>query len=188
MSDPYTSPHAQTAALILIDVQRDFYEADAPAHIEGTREVIPAMAELAMAFREKDLPIVHVVRLYLPSGSNVDMVRRHAVENGARVVEPGSRGAQLAPELLPHQIALEHEALLRGLRVLRAPHVGTLSALTGLGKRHAVHGLDQVIGRRTHQMAPSGRFTPDSLHTLLGVLCCGLLFAGWGVAEGDGAP
>ncbi|WP_207944880.1 cysteine hydrolase family protein [Actinomadura rubrisoli] len=114
MPDPYTGPHADTAALILIDVQRDFFEEDAPARIEGTSEAIPAMAELASAFRAKGLPIVHVVRLYLPDGSNADMVRRHAIENGARVVRPGSPGAQVAPELLPAKAELDDEILLKG--------------------------------------------------------------------------
>jgi hypothetical protein len=41
-------------------------------------------------------------------------------------------------------------------------HVGTLDALTGHGKRHTVSGLDQVIRRRTHQVTPSGKHTPDS--------------------------
>jgi nicotinamidase-related amidase len=114
VGDVYTSPHPRSAALILIDVQRDFYEEDAPALIEGTSEAIPAMAELAAAFREKQLPIVHTVRLYLPDGSNVDLVRRHAVRNGARVARPGSPGAQIAPPLLPGEVELQHELLLQG--------------------------------------------------------------------------
>jgi nicotinamidase-related amidase len=114
VGDVYTTPHPRSAALILIDVQRDFYEDDAPALIEGTREAIPAMAELAAAFRDKGLPIVHTVRLYLADGSNVDLVRRHAIRNGARVVEPGSPGSQLAPQLVPGEVELRHELLLQG--------------------------------------------------------------------------
>jgi nicotinamidase-related amidase len=114
MGDVYTSPRPGSAALILIDVQRDFYEEDAPALIEGTSEAIPAMAELAAAFRAKQLPIVHTVRLYLPDGSNVDLVRRRAVRNGARVARPGSPGSQIAPQLLPGEVELRHELLLQG--------------------------------------------------------------------------
>src|SRR5262249_38760584 len=77
-------------------------------------EAIPAMAKLAALFREHNLPIIHVVRLYKPDGANVDLVRRHAVELGARVVIPGSPGSQPAPELLPAEVALDHEALLDG--------------------------------------------------------------------------
>jgi hypothetical protein len=36
-------------------------------------------------------------------------------------------------------------------------HVGTLGALAGLGKRHALSGLDQMTSARTHQVTPSWR-------------------------------
>lgn len=80
--------------------------------IEGTLAAIPAMAKLARAFREFRLPIVHVVRLYRPS--NVDLVRRRSVEQGARIAAPGSAGSQIAADLLPNAVELEHELLLDG--------------------------------------------------------------------------
>lgn len=102
------------AALALIDVQRDFYADDSPTRIAGTLAAIPAMAKLARAFREFRLPIVHVVRLYRPDGSNVDLVRRRSVEQGARIAAPCSAGSQIAAELLPNVVELEHELLLDG--------------------------------------------------------------------------
>ena len=114
LEDRYTSPNAGTSALVLIDVQQDFYADDSPMRIAGTRATIPAMAKLARAFREFQLPIVHVVRLYRPDGSNVDLVRRRSVEQGARIAAPGSAGSQIAPELLPNVVELEHELLLDG--------------------------------------------------------------------------
>jgi nicotinamidase-related amidase len=114
MSDRYTSPRPRSAALLLIDVQRDTYAEGAPVLIEGTSEAIPAMAKLATAFRQRGLPIVHVVRLYRPDGSNADLVRRQAIEQGARILAPGSTGSQIAPELLPEAIELDHELLLAG--------------------------------------------------------------------------
>src|SRR5712671_2016050 len=75
MTDPYTQPLPGSAALVLIDVQRDFYADDAPLPIEGTAAAIPAMARLASEFRDRALPIVHVVRLYRRDGSNADMAR-----------------------------------------------------------------------------------------------------------------
>jgi nicotinamidase-related amidase len=82
--------------------------------VGGTRAAIPAMAKLAIAFRERGLPIVHVVRLYKPDGTNVDLVRRQAVEQGARIAVPGSTGSQIAVELLPNVVELDHELLLAG--------------------------------------------------------------------------
>lgn len=122
MSDAYTSPRSGSAALLLIDVQRDTYGDGAPVLIEGTSEAIPAMAKLATAFRQRGLPIVHVVRLYKPDGSNVDLVRRRAIEQGARIVAPGSTGSQIAPELLPEAVELDHELLLAGGFQQIGPH------------------------------------------------------------------
>src|ERR1700741_446245 len=81
-NDRYTRPLARSAALLLIDVQRDFLDtpgADAATPLDGTRAASPAMAKLATAFRQRGLPIVHVVRLYQPDGSNVDLVRRRSI-------------------------------------------------------------------------------------------------------------
>jgi len=110
---------------VLIDVQRDFYAADSPTRIAGTRAAIPAMAKLATAFRERGLPIVHVVRLYQPDCSNVDLVRRRSIEQGARTAAPGSSGSQIAAELLPKVVELDYEFLLGGglQRVGPAEHV-----------------------------------------------------------------
>ena len=121
VGDPYTRPSAGSAALVLIDVQRDFVDAqmtlgdeEASMPVAGTRAAIPAMAKLAKAFRERGLPIVHVIRLYRPDGSNVDLVRRQLIEQGARIAAPGSAGSQIAAELLPNVVELDHELLLAG--------------------------------------------------------------------------
>jgi len=123
-NDFYTSPLARSAALVLIDVQRDFLDipgGDAPMPVDGARAAIPAMAKLATAFRERGLPIVHAVRLYRQDGSNVDPVRRLLVEQGARIAAPGSAGSQIAAELLANVVELDYELLLAG----GFQHVGT---------------------------------------------------------------
>ena len=115
--DPYTRPVAESAALLLIDVQRDFLDTpgrEGPMPVAGTHAVIPAIAKLASAFRQRGLPIVHIVRLYRPDGSNVDLVRRHSIERGARIAVPGSPGSQIAAEVLPESVELDHELLLAG--------------------------------------------------------------------------
>ncbi|MGO9224361.1 cysteine hydrolase family protein [Mycobacterium sp.] len=124
----YTRPLAASAALVLIDVQRDFLDIPgdgAPMPVEGTGAAIPAMAKLATAFRQRGLPIVHVVRLYRPDGSNADLVRRQSIEQGARIAAPGSAGSQIPAELLPNVVELDHELLLAGgfQQVGRAEHV-----------------------------------------------------------------
>jgi nicotinamidase-related amidase len=58
---------------------------------------------------------VHIVRLYRPDGSNVDLCRREAVIGGWQALAPGSAGSQLPRELLGERWApLRSEALLGG--------------------------------------------------------------------------
>jgi nicotinamidase-related amidase len=97
----YVAPDWPNAALLTIDVQRDFALPEAPAEIPGTAEAAPRMGRLVEAFRRARRPIIHVVRLYLPDGSNADPCRREALERGKRIVLPGSDGAELLDELKP---------------------------------------------------------------------------------------
>lgn len=106
----YTAPHWDRSALVLIDVQNDFVDGATP--IAGTAELLPPMARLARAFRAAGRPVVHVVRLYVPGGSDVDPVRRSAVEAGARIAAPGSSGSEVPEVLL--RAPLDHELLLSG--------------------------------------------------------------------------
>lgn len=105
---------ASRSALLTIDVQRDFYAAGAPAVVAGTAECLPEMQAVVRAFREAQLPIVHVVRLYVADGSNAEPVRRDLVRTNS-VVRPGTPGSEIAPELLPIDAAvLDPDPLLRG--------------------------------------------------------------------------
>lgn len=98
--DDYTESHWAAAALVVIDLQRDFLD-DGVSPVPGTSSVVPNVIELARAFRSAGRPIVHVVRLYQPGGSDVDLPRRRAIEEGARLVVPGSSGAEPADGVLP---------------------------------------------------------------------------------------
>ncbi len=111
----YTEPHRDSAALITIDVQRDFSLPGAPLEIPGTMDAVPRIRRLLDAFRAAGRPIVHVVRLYREDGGNVDPVRRAAVEGGARMAAPGSDGAELMDDLKPTpSLRLDCDALLQG--------------------------------------------------------------------------
>ena len=113
--DTYTRPDWLRSVLLTIDVQRDFTVPGAPAFIPGTVEVIPAIQRLLTAYRCASLPIIHVTRLYMADGSNVDLCRRARVEGGSSIVEPGTEGSQIVNELLPSpSIYLDTESLLRG--------------------------------------------------------------------------
>ena len=114
MSD-YLSPHAQSVALLTIDFQRDVSLHGAIFEIPGTAEVLPQARRLAEAFRCRKLPIVHLVRLYREDGSNADISRRQAIEEGLRLVVPGSAGAELVDEIKPSTtVKLNPSELLAG--------------------------------------------------------------------------
>lgn len=113
--DYYTKPDWSRSVLLTIDVQRDFTLPGAPALIAGTWEIVPAIQRLLAAYRSASLPIIHVVRIYLADGSNVDLCRRARIEDGARIVVPASEGSEIVKELLPStSIQLDTESLLRG--------------------------------------------------------------------------
>jgi nicotinamidase-related amidase len=100
MSD-YTSPERDRIALLTFAVQKDCTEPGSPVGYLGGGRTLARIGELAQGFRRAGAPIIHLVRLYRPDGSNVDACRRRAVEEGLRVLMPGSCGAELVPEVNP---------------------------------------------------------------------------------------
>ncbi len=111
----YTSPDLIHSALVSIDVQNDFVLDDAPARIPGTQEAVPIIKKVVQSFRDRGLPVIHVIRLYMSDGSNVDLCRREAVERGARIAVPESDGAELVASLKPHiDTRLNAQLLLSG--------------------------------------------------------------------------
>jgi nicotinamidase-related amidase len=73
------------------------------------------MARLARTFRMAGRPIIHMIRIYQPDGSNADLSRREALEDGAQIVLPSTPGVELAVELLPASgVRIDAELLLSG--------------------------------------------------------------------------
>jgi nicotinamidase-related amidase len=108
-------PRAGGFALLTIDMQRDFALPSSPAHIPGTAEVVEQTKTLVKGFRSAGRPIVHMVRLYLPDGSNAELSRRPYLEAGNHLVCPGTPGAELLDPLKPDPgVSLDPELLLSG--------------------------------------------------------------------------
>ncbi len=111
----YCSPEKDRAALLTISAQRDFTLPGSPVRACGLQRAVPAMRRLVEGFRQAGAPIFHSVRLYRPDGSNVDACRRQAVEEGLRILMPGTLGAELLDELKPDPpLRLEPELLFSG--------------------------------------------------------------------------
>lgn len=88
---------------------------DAIAEIPGTLKAVQCIHHLVQVYRDHGYPIIHVIRLYLADGSNVDFCRRQDVENGKRLVIAGSGGAELMDEIKPSPtIRLNSSLLLSG--------------------------------------------------------------------------
>jgi nicotinamidase-related amidase len=111
----YTVPDPKRSALLIIDVQRDFALRGAIAEIPGTMQAVPNIQRIVKQYREQKLPIIHIIRLYLSDGSNVDLCRRKDIENGKQIVVLGSDGSDLLDELKPlSSIKLDTNLLLSG--------------------------------------------------------------------------
>jgi nicotinamidase-related amidase len=111
----YLAPERDRTALITIDAQRDFALPSTRGRAAGSPAIISAMGRLAAAFRERRRPIFHMVRLYRCDGSNVDLCHRASIEEGQRIVMPGTTGAELVDELKPDPaVRIEPELLFEG--------------------------------------------------------------------------
>ncbi|HLE75208.1 MAG TPA: isochorismatase family cysteine hydrolase [Candidatus Bathyarchaeia archaeon] len=110
--DEYTKPDYENIGLITIDIQNDFSLKGAVCEITGTYKIIPNMVRILKRFREKNKPIIHVVRIYKEDGSNVDICRKKRVEEGLRIVAPNSEGAEIVKELKPNNKKLDSKNLL----------------------------------------------------------------------------
>ena len=115
MMRDYLSPERQHVALLTIAAQRDFCLPNSPAKVGGSMAAVPPMVRLVEGFRQRGRPIIHVVRLYRCDGSNVELCNRASIEEGQRIVMPGTLGAELVDGLKPdQQQRLDSNQLLDG--------------------------------------------------------------------------
>ena len=150
-STGFTEPRWRSSALVTVDLQNDFLDGGA-SPVPGTGAVVPTVAALAASFRGAGLPVVHVVRLYVPGGSDTDLPRRSEIEQGGRIVAPGSPGSRPAAGLLPRPVDPDPELLLAsGMQDIGPGEVMMFkprwSAFhrTGLEQWLRGHGCDTVV-------------------------------------------
>ena len=79
-------------ALIMIDMQRAYLEAESPVCIPGAKETVPACAELIRACRERGIPVVFVARCYRDDGSDVEHPRLEGWLKAGRPVSVSAQG------------------------------------------------------------------------------------------------
>ena len=109
----YTKPNFKSSVVITIDTQCDTLDGQ-PLEIPGTSATLPKIKTILDVYREKRMPIVHIVRIYKKDGSNVDLCRKEAVENGAQMLLENSSGCELATKVFESSIRLDAKLLLSG--------------------------------------------------------------------------
>ena len=72
MNSIHTVPRYRESALFTIDMQHDLLDGQR-FEIAGTSAVVPTISRVAQFFRKMGRPIIHVVRLYRPDGSNAEL-------------------------------------------------------------------------------------------------------------------
>ena len=119
----YTKMNWNRSALIIIDMQKDFAKKDGASYIQGTEDVTENIVNLASVFRNCQLPVIHVIRLYKEDGSNAELCRKSLFQDGKKIVSPGSNGAKIVTELLPENAENYSDiSLLNGQIIPIAPY------------------------------------------------------------------
>jgi nicotinamidase-related amidase len=162
----YTAPERHRCALVTVDAQRDYIANESPVRSAACSQTVEPLARLVAGVRARGVPIFHTVRYYRPDGSNVDLCRRKAVEEGMRVLMPGSLGAELLAEILPDPaVRLDPYLLMDGgyqaigprEEALYKPRWGAFYD-TALAQRLAAHGVTTLLVAGFN-FASSGRAT-----------------------------
>ncbi len=66
----YDLAHGRTA-LLVIDVQREYFDPEGPAFVPAGQDIVPSVQRLIGEFRERGLPVVFVQHLHRADGSDV---------------------------------------------------------------------------------------------------------------------
>jgi nicotinamidase-related amidase len=136
------------AALIIIDMQRDFVEPGGFGETLGNKvallqAIIPATARLLAAFRAVGLPVIHTRECHRPDLSDCPPAKRERGKPSLRIGDPGPMGrilisgepgADIIPELYP----------VEGEIVLDKPGKGAFYA-TPLGEHLAERKIRQLV-------------------------------------------
>lgn len=136
------------AALIIIDMQRDFVEPGGFGETLGNKvallqAIIPATARLLAAFRAAGLPVIHTRECHRPDLSDCPPAKRERGKPSLRIGDPGPMGrilisgepgAGIIPELYP----------VEGEIVLDKPGKGAFYA-TPLGELLSERKIRQLV-------------------------------------------
>ena len=92
------------SALLVIDMERGFLDADSSLCIRGAAETLPACGRVIDYARETGIPVFFVIRAYRSDGSDAEATRYAAWHGGGKLLAPGSAGpgsVETPPEVTP---------------------------------------------------------------------------------------
>jgi len=87
-------------ALLIIDMQNDFVLPGAPLRVAQAGAVLLKIRNVLDTFRDRKLPVFHIVRVHRPDGSDVEMFRKDLFKKSPFAVA-GTKGAAVVDELRP---------------------------------------------------------------------------------------
>lgn len=87
-------------ALLIIDMQNDFVGDSAVLPVPGADCIITPIRSILNHFREKKLPVIHILRIHRPGGSDVEFFRREIFSRTPFAVA-GTKGADVIDALAP---------------------------------------------------------------------------------------
>lgn len=91
----------EKCALLIVDMQNDFVLSDSPFRVAGAMVTVPAIAGVLNWFRERSLPVFHIVREYREDGSDIEHFRSSEFMKGNTYAVPGTPGCDIVDELRP---------------------------------------------------------------------------------------
>ena len=158
-------------ALLIIDMQNDFVLEGKPLKVAGARDVIPKIRAVLAAFRERSLPVFHVLRVHRPDGSDVEIIRRELFARSPFAVR-GTPGAAVIDDLSPRQgeyvlektrmsafIGTELDLMLRTLGVsalfvcgIQTPNCVRTTVFDGIAWNYPVVLIDDATGASSDEV------------------------------------
>jgi nicotinamidase-related amidase len=94
------SDQMKRPALLIIDMQNDFVLEGRPLRVAQGRAVVPKILGVLTLFRERKLPVFHILRVHRKDGSDVEIIRQDRFRDQPFAVE-GTHGAAVVDELSP---------------------------------------------------------------------------------------
>lgn len=173
-------------ALLIIDMQNDFVRPDAPQCVAGAVDVINNIEKVLQIFRDKNLPVFHIIREYRADGSDIEHTRlKDFLQNPYCV--PNTEGSKVISELTPLEgeykiiknrfsgfMQTELDFMLRRLRVgeiivcgIQYPNCIRATVFDGISLGYNVILITDATGAKTKKIAEANIF--DILN--IGVHC-----------------